>query len=150
MIASEINTRVSLRRCPLSLGRTMNEEYYLSDEYQALGAEVLAKKRPELLELGISVGFVSCTKKKTKGRTHIVFGECKKTQDLYKVFCPYDFLIIIYDQNCAAFNDDQMRTLLWHELLHIEIPEKGKPYVRPHDVEEFDEIIQECGLRWDR
>lgn len=135
---------------PFIVGAFMKEVFCESEEYKAAGAEVIQLKRPDLLDLGIAVGFVASNKKKKKGKTKIVYGECKKTPELYTMFCPYDFLVIVYEPNCISFTDDQMKILLWHELLHIEIDEKGEPYVRPHDVEEFDEIIAEHGLRWDR
>lgn len=128
----------------------MREEFCESEQYQIIGAAVMQLRRPDLLDLGIAVGFVSSNKVKKKGKTKIVRGECKKTPELYRLFCPYDFLVIIYDQNCIGMTEHQMQILLWHELLHIEIDEKGEPYVRPHDVEDFDEIIAEYGLRWDR
>ena len=151
MIPSKISKGYRFGGALLYWEKTMDgPEYALSDKATEWGAEVLEKKRPDLLDLGIAVGFVVSFKKKTKGKTKKVLGECKKTQDLYRLFCPYDFLIVIYDQNCVGLTDDQMHTLIWHELLHIGIDEKGKPYVKPHDVEEFDEIINECGLRWNK
>ena len=36
------------------------------------------------------------------------------------------------------------------EFEYIGIDEKGKAYKKAHDVEEFDDIIRECGLHWER
>ena len=44
-----------------------------------------------------------------------------------------------------------METLIRHELHHvgIEYTDTGPGYyVRPHDIEEFRVIIDECGLDW--
>lgn len=123
--------------------------YCISEEYGALGAEVLQLKRQDLLDLGVAVGFISSSKKKTRGKTQLVYGECKKVPEIWKLYCPYDFVIIIYDLNCEHLDDKKMKILMWHELLHIGIDDKGEPYVKPHDVEEFDDIIKEYGLRWD-
>ena len=38
--------------------------------------------------------------------------------------------------------------MLQHELLHIGQSEKGTFIVKPHDVEDFREIIDEYGLDW--
>lgn len=118
--------------------------------YGELLSEILKENRPDILVAGVSVGVVRSAKKKVVSKDKIVFGECKKVDELYKVFCPYDFLIIIYEENCAGFNDKQMRILLYHELLHIGIDEKGKPYKKAHDIEEFDEIFLLHGLNWHR
>ncbi len=118
--------------------------------YGELLSEILKENRPDILVAGVSVGVVRSAKKKVVSKDKIVFGECKKVDELYKVFCPYDFLIIIYEENCAGFNDKQMRILLYHELLHIGIDDKGKPYKKAHDIEEFDEIFLLHGLNWHR
>ena len=120
------------------------------DIYGELLSEVLKEYRPDILVAGVSVGIIRSAKKKVVSRDKIVHGECKKVDEIYKVFCPYDFLIIIYEENCAGFNDKQMRILLYHELLHIGIDEKGKPYKKAHDIEEFDEIFLLHGLNWHR
>ena len=118
------------------------------DIYGEMLSEILYDKRADILAAGVSVGVVRSSKKKVVSRDKIVFGECKKIDEIYKIYCPYDFLIIIYEENCAEFSEEQMRILLYHELLHIGIDDKGKPYKKAHDVEEFDEIIREHGLHW--
>lgn len=127
----------------------MNDSYALSLDYAEIAEEIIKEKRKDILALGISVGFITSNKEKKYGRTKLVLGECKKVSDLQKVFCPYDFLIIIYEANCAGLSDDQMKILIWHELNHIGIdPKNGDFYVKPHDVEEFDDIINAHGIHW--
>lgn len=120
------------------------------DIYGEMLSEILKKDRPDILVAGVSVGVVRCSKKKVVSRDKMVFGECKKIDDFFKVYCPYDFVVIVYEENCAGFTDKQMRILLYHELLHIGIDEKGKPYKKAHDVEEFNEIILLHGMNWHR
>ena len=119
-----------------------------NDMYGQMAEPIIYERCPEILDNGISVGFVGSNKKKTKNKVEVVHGECKKVPPLYKIFCPYDFLIIIYEENCAGFTDEQMEILLWHELLHIGIDDKGNAYLKDHDVEDFDEIIRKHGLHW--
>lgn len=127
----------------------MNDSYDLSFEYAEIAEEIIKEKRKDILALGISIGFITSNKEKKCGRTKLVLGECKKVSELQKVFCPYDFLIIIYEANCAGLSDDQMKILIWHELNHIGIdPKNGDFYVKPHDVEEFDDIINAHGIHW--
>ena len=124
------------------------DQYAISDIYGLMSEDIIREKRPDILACGISVGFISCEKAKTINKVKAVLGECKKISPLEKLFCPFDFLIIIYDPNCEGLNKDQMMTLLWHELNHIGIDEDGEPFIVPHDVEEFDDIIKEKGLHW--
>lgn len=127
----------------------MDDSYAISDMYSEWAEQIIKDKRPDILDAGISVGFISSDKQKKHGRIKLVLGECKKIDELHKLFCPYDFLIIIYDRNCEGLTDEQMQILIWHELNHIGIdPETGDFFVKPHDVEEFDDIIREYGLHW--
>lgn len=127
----------------------MDDSYAISDMYSEWAEQIIKDKRPDILDAGISVGFISSTKEKKYGRTKLVLGQCQKVSDIERLFCPYDFLIIIYDVNCEGLSDDQMKILIWHELEHIGIdPKNGEYYVKPHDVEEFDDIINAHGLHW--
>lgn len=123
--------------------------YALTVEYDEIAEEIIKEKRKDILALGISVGFITSTKEKKHGRTKLVLGECKKVSEIERVFCPYDFLIIIYEVNCAGLTADQMKILIWHELNHIGVdPKNGEFFVKPHDVEEFDDIINAHGIHW--
>lgn len=124
------------------------EDYSIAEYYAELSNDIIRDKRPDILAAGISVGFLSCSKEKRKGRDHLVYGECKKVNGWELVFCPFDFLIIIYDMNCEGFTDEQIKVLIWHELNHIGIDDRGNHYVKPHDVEDFRNIIDECGIDW--
>lgn len=124
------------------------DDYAISARYNELAEEIIREKRPDILNAGVSVCFLSSMKQKKKGKTHIVLGECKKVSPLQKIFCPFDFLIIIYELNCEGLTEDQMKILIWHELLHIGIDENGDHYIVPHDIEEFFDIIKEHGMRW--
>ena len=59
-----------------------------------------------------------------------------------------------YEPNIITFNEDQLRTLLFHELLHvkIDISDDGteKYGTNPHDIEDFREIIDRFGMDWDK
>ena len=125
-----------------------DDKYSISDLYNAMSEEIIREKRPDVLACGFSVGFISCDKPKTLNKVKKVLGECKKVQPLEKLFCPFDFLIIIYEPNCEGLTEDQMKILLWHELEHIGIDEDGEGFIVPHDVEEFDDIIKAHGLHW--
>ena len=101
-------------------------------------------------KIGVKVGFLESDRpKKKSGR--LVLGECILVKDLYRCFIPYDFLIVIYMPNVIGMTKEQMKILLYHEMLHIGISDDGedlKYVVNPHDVEEFRTIVDKYGIDW--
>lgn len=125
-----------------------------SKEYKKMGDELI-RKVPELKwikECGIKIVWMDSTEKKMKSRGHgIVYAECKMLPKWVQALAPYDFAIIVYSDNCLGLTENQMRILLWHELLHIGIEEEGLNPIymtNPHDIEEFRSIIGKFGLDW--
>ena len=122
----------------------------INDEYTAIAEEII--KEPDFDEIRDYASFVvlSSEEEKTKNK-QVVYGECKLVPKLYKLFCPYDFLIIIYDVNAASFSPEQMRILIEHELRHMGYDLEGNeptPYIVPHDYEEFKQIMDKYGIDW--
>ena len=78
----------------------------------------------------------------------LVFADTRKVPDLYQAFMPYDFIITFYIPNVMLLTEEQQEILMYHELLHIGLKGNGELYVVPHDVEEFDKIIDRYGLHW--
>ena len=122
----------------------------INDEYTAIAEEII--KEPDFDEIRDFASFVvlSSEEEKTKNK-QVVYGECKLVPKLYKLFCPYDFLIIIYDVNAASFSPEQMRILIEHELRHMGYDLEGNeptPYIVPHDYEEFKQIMDKYGIDW--
>lgn len=82
---------------------------------------------------------------------NLCWGDCRLVKEPWNTFCPFDFLITIYLPNVVDLDEDQMRILLLHELLHVGMDEKdGEPVykINPHDIEEFREIINRYGIDW--
>lgn len=129
----------------------MREICEQNDDYARTGAELI-KSEDSLRwidETGVLVGFMSSNKAKvSNGKT--VFGQCERVPDRYKAFIPYDFLITVYEPNVIDFTGQQIRILLHHELLHCGVNMNAEPTykVNPHDVDEFNEIIDRYGLDW--
>lgn len=90
--------------------------------------------------------------KTSKGK--LVFGQCEKIQDKYKWGIPADFTITVFEPNVEKFTDDQLRTLLHHELLHVGIDKKAdgsESYsIVDHDIEDFKLILDTYGTDWSR
>lgn len=129
----------------------MREICEQSEDYANIGMELIRNEKNLnwMLEMGISVGFMSSNKAKiSNGR--VIYGQCERVQDKYKAFIPYDFLITIYEPNVIEFTADQIKILLYHELLHCGINMNAETTykVKPHDIEEFEDIIERYGMHW--
>ena len=128
------------------------ESRQICEEYAEIANELI-NEREELLYLRNSSVIImylgSDQMKKSKGR--IIFGECEKVPDKWKWSVPCDFTITIFEPNVEHFTDEQIRILIFHELLHVGIDVDGneeKYYIRPHDVEDFRLILNEYGMEW--
>lgn len=129
------------------------ENRSLNEEYSVTAADLI-KNEPllnDVKESDVTILYLSSDyEKKSKGK--IVRGECEKIPDKYKWSIPADFTITIYEPNVATFTDEQMRILIFHELLHVGIKftDDGQEsyFVRPHDIEDFRYIINKYGLDW--
>ena len=129
--------------------RTINEKY------AEIGADLI-KTESSLRDLAISnaeVVFLSSEYKKKNG-AKITHAECEKIADRYKWGIPADFTITVFEPNIEGFSDEQIRILLFHELLHIRIDTDGngnESYgIYPHDLEDFKEIVDRFGTDWSR
>lgn len=125
-----------------------------SAEYEDIAAE-LVRTEPSLAhiaESGARIAFLaSDTEKRSRGRT--VYGECEKVPDKWKWAVPYDFAVTVFQPNVERFTDAQLRILLLHELLHVGVEVDGNEEsyrVRPHDVEDFHEVLERFGTGWQR
>ena len=127
--------------------------YTYSEEYSAIGQHVIetVEELKYLQNADCRIGFMASDKRKTSNG-NAVYGECIKTQDLYKEFCPYDFLIVFYEPNIEGMTDDQLKILAEHELLHVGYEEgtDGEPryFIRPHDYADFRQITDKYGSDW--
>lgn len=123
-----------------------------SEEYTQLGWEVVANTESlqHLRDDDVRIGFMRSEKKKKSGGK-VVNGECFKVQELYKEFCPYDFLIVLYEPNIEHMNEDQIKILLEHELMHVGVDGSGDDVrysIVPHDYDDFKDITRKYGVDW--
>ena len=120
----------------------------INEKYQEIAQELI-DTRPELQELKYSDVTVilldSDCEKKSKKKT--VFGQCEKIADKYKWGIPCDFTITLFKPNIVGFTDQQIKILIFHELLHVGT-DGDKMFIRPHDLEDFKIIIDEYGSDW--
>lgn len=130
----------------------MKEYAALSDQYEKIADQVIDENDDLrwIREMDIRIGYMTSDREKKKSGCNVL-GECILVKDLYKVFIPYDFLIVIYEPNAAYLSERQKKILLRHELMHVGISEKEpipEYRINPHSVEDFRTILNEYGLDW--
>lgn len=127
--------------------RHLNEEY-------AMIAQELIDTEPVLEYIKnsqVSIAYLGSEHKKVEN-SKIIHAQCEKVQEKYKWGIPADFTITVFEPNVRGFSDEQMKILIFHELLHIHIEYKDgeeKYSVNPHDLEDFRYIIDRFGSHWD-
>lgn len=127
--------------------RTINEHY------AEIGMELI-QSEPSLEDIKnseITIMFLSSDMKKMeKGK--LVLGQCEKIADKYKWGIPCDITITVFEPNIVGFTEEQLRILIFHELLHVDVTyskNETEAYgTKPHDLEDFKEIIDRFGTDW--
>jgi len=83
-----------------------------------------------------------------------VLGQCEKVADKYKWGIPCDFTITVFEPNVEGVTEEQLRMLIFHELLHVGIEYNAdgtETYsIKPHDLEDFKLIIDRFGTDWSK
>lgn len=116
-------------------------------------AEALIEAEPELdyiKQSNVKIAYLESDQCKKKGNG-TVHGECEKIPAKYKWAIPEDFTITLFFNNNIGMSEEQIKVLLFHELLHIGVDygEDGEIYkINPHDVEDFKTIIKRYGIEW--
>lgn len=111
-------------------------------------AERIIDKFPEfqfIKDCNIKIGYIMSQERKQGAKT--VYADCRKVNVVYSAYIPFDFIVTFYESNVSMLNENQQKILMKHELQHIEIGPRG-PAVRPHDIEDFSNIIEDYGIKW--
>jgi predicted metallopeptidase len=98
-------------------------------------------------EYDIKIGYLISYERKAGEK--IVYADCRKVQEVFKAYLPFDFIITFYDRNIGHLSEKQVKILMLHELRHIGLGMKGYK-LRPHDIEDFKDILEPYGLDWDQ
>lgn len=129
------------------------KNYEISDKYREMAEDVI-RTRSDLQwidSVGARIGYLTCDDDKHLGEM-TVHAECMEVPEIYKVFVPYDFLIVMYEPNITHMREEQKEILLYHELMHCDFDEKKDGditwKVRRHDIEDFSIILERYGLHW--
>jgi hypothetical protein len=119
-----------------------------SKDLKKLGNKII-KKFPEfhfINEYGIKIGYVLSHERKNGEK--ITYAECRKVNETYKAYLPFDFVITFYECNTGYMSENQKQVLMLHELKHIGVGPRGLKIIQ-HDVEDFKDILSKYGLNWD-
>lgn len=125
----------------------------INDKYTQIGYELIREEKAleNIAHSMADIIFLSSDKAKTS-RGKLIHAECEKISDKYKWGIPCDFTITVFEPNVERFTDQQIKILLFHELLHvgIEFNQNGKEtyFIKPHDLEDFKIIIDKYGTSW--
>lgn len=131
----------------------MRHEIKRDIELRRLAGRVLRKYKDEfedILAFKPRIAYLYSDEEKKK-RNKVILAECIPVSSQYQWCCHYDFMIVFYEPNIDMLTDDQMETLMRHELHHVGIDFSGTEpsyYSVPHDYEEFEAIIEDKGLKW--
>lgn len=122
----------------------------INEKYQEIAQELI-ENRPELEAVKMSDITIicldsDCAKKNGK---KLVFGQCEKIAEKYKWGIPCDFTITLFKPNIVGFSEEQIKTLIFHELLHVGV-DGDRMFIVPHDLEDFKVIISEFGVDWNK
>lgn len=124
----------------------------INEKYADIAAELIENEEAleHIKNSQATITYLSSEKKKVADGK-ITFAQCEKVPDKYKWGIPCDFTITVFEPNVENFTDEQIKILLFHELLHVGITLKdGKEYYStlPHDLEDFKLIIDRFGTDW--
>ena len=91
-------------------------------KYREIGRRLI-RTLPEFEEIReneVRIAYLSSQEQKEKDHA-VINAECHKVSKLYDWCCKYDFFIIVYEPNVVDFTEEQLETLIRHELMHIGI-----------------------------
>ena len=130
------------------------ETRYINEDYAQLAHDLIATEDAlaPIRNSEVTIMYLSSTMEKTSARK-LVYGECEKVPAKYKWAIPADFTITVFEPNVERFSNEQLKILLLHELLHIGIEVDGNEetyFVKPHDVEDFRQILEQNGMDWSK
>jgi hypothetical protein len=127
----------------------------ISERYAVVGSELISSEEAlvDIANSQASIIYLSSEhRKNSKGK--VVHAECEKISDKYKWGIPCDFTITVFEPNVEGFTDEQIKILLFHELLHVGIefnPDGTETYsIKPHDLEDFKLIVDRYGTEWSK
>lgn len=130
------------------------EHRSINQNYEAIAKELIDQE-PELRYIKdsrVKITYLESDQNKKNGEDRYVLGECEKVAAKNRWAITSDFTITLFKNNLVGLSEEQIRIVLFHELLHIGIepgPDGDEIYsVRKHDLEDFKIIVDRFGTDW--
>ena len=130
------------------------EHRAINTNYEEIAQELIDNE-PELAYIKdsqVKIAFLESDQSKKADKDKLVLGECEKVAAKNKWAIAYDFTITLFKNNLIGLTLDQIKIVLFHELLHVGIelgPDGTETYnVVKHDLEDFKTIIDRFGTDW--
>lgn len=127
----------------------------INKKYAEIGADLIKTEEAlvDILNSQATIIYLSSEHRKSSSGK-VVNAECEKVSEKYKWGIPCDFTITVFEPNVEGMTDEQLRILIFHELLHVGIvfnSDGTESYsVIPHDLEDFKLIIDRYGTDWSK
>lgn len=129
--------------------------YWQAKDIEVLATEVIREFEDlnHLDDPRCRIAYQHCDAEKKKNK-RVVFADTQLVNEKLKVFCPYDFLITVYDGSCAYLDEEHIKRLIYHELKHVGFEpgdgDEDKYFIVHHDLEDFRDVIDKWGIDWIR
>ena len=114
-------------------------------EVLRIAEEVIAEYHPELQDC--SIGFLFRSEGPVSAGK-VTLGKARKIPAEQRVYMDYDFVIWLAEDWWRRLKPEQRVALIDHELTHCRMDDEEKAWIAPHDVEEFNCIIERHGFWW--
>jgi predicted metallopeptidase len=73
------------------------------------------------------------------------YADIRKVGYVYDFITEYKFVMVVYEQVIAGFDDAHKAMLIHHELMHID---ESFNKLRKHNIQDFVEIVAKYGCDW--
>ena len=130
------------------------EHRQINKNYEKIAQELIENtaELEYIKKSNVRIIYLESDNAKKNGTERLVLGECEKVASKNQWAISADFTIIVYKNNCIGLSEEQIKILLFHELLHVGIDygtDGGEVYsVKKHDLEDFKVIIDKYGTDW--
>ena len=130
------------------------EHRQINKNYEKIAQELIENtaELEYIKKSNVRIIYLESDNAKKNGTERLILGECEKVASKNQWAISADFTITVYKNNCIGLSEEQIKILLFHELLHVGIDygtDGGEVYsVKKHDLEDFKVIIDKYGTDW--
>lgn len=99
------------------------EHRQINENYRAIAEELIQTEAAlsYIKDSKVKITYLESDQSKKDGKDKQVLGECEKVAAKNRWAISSDFTITLFKNNIIGMSAEQIKTLLFHELLHIDI-----------------------------